>query len=291
MKMKTKSEMSKLLWSFTIPVFILIAAILALFLVDSIMSTNNNAELTKKLLINQIVDSYRRLGENFQSMNFNPEVLKLLSPDMLQAFARGDVDPVFALIMNVSVMASPAEYVALVKDGSIYKYSAKSGVTVKPEQLLTSPPPNDYKIIKEFGGKEGTLLYAFYPIDLSIVGLDSKIYISSVFDITEQVKEIDSYFNEQKRDNIIKLVVAAIIALVVFGLLLLFWLRYLIKRFIAGPINQLNTTAEEIVAGTFEGEVEVDQSSDFSALQGLLRSGQLILRKHDEDLSGSGGES
>jgi hypothetical protein len=289
--MKTKSEMSKLLWSFTIPVFILIAAILALFLVDSIMSTNNNAELTKKLLINQIVDSYRRLGENFQSMNFNPEVLKLLSPDMLQAFARGDVDPVFALIMNVSVMASPAEYVALVKDGSIYKYSAKSGVTVKPEQLLTSPPPNDYKIIKEFGGKEGTLLYAFYPIDLSIVGLDSKIYISSVFDITEQVKEIDSYFNEQKRDNIIKLVVAAIIALVVFGLLLLFWLRYLIKRFIAGPINQLNTTAEEIVAGTFEGEVEVDQSSDFSALQGLLRSGQLILRKHDEDLSGSGGES
>ncbi len=37
-----------------------------------------------------------------------------------------------------------------------------------------------------------------------------------------------------------------------------------------------------IVEGTFEGEAEVEEGSAFAALQGLLRSGQRVLRGLDE---------
>ena len=286
-KLKHKSEMNKLIWWFVTPVFILVAIILGFFLIDGIMSSNNNAKHAKQLLIDQTVESYRRLGENFQSMNFDQDVMKLLKQDFIEAFFEGDVGPAYDLIMNITVMASPADYVALVEDGNIYDYSVKPGVTVDPEELLTNPPPNDYKIVESFGNKKGTLLYAFYPIDLSVVGLSSEIYISSVFDLTSQVEEIDAYFRDQRNDDIIKLAIAGLVALLFFSLLSVFWLRYLIKKYIAEPMERLNTMAEEISAGAFDGEVEVDESSDFAALQGLLRSGQLILRKHDQDLDKS----
>jgi nitrogen fixation/metabolism regulation signal transduction histidine kinase len=106
--------------------------------------------------------------------------------------------------------------------------------------------------------------------------------MSSVFDLTKQAKEIDAYFSKQKQDTVVKLIITAIIAFILFGLLSSFWLRRLIKKYIARPVERLNTMAEEIAAGTFEGEVEVDSDSDFAALQGLLKSGQLILRKHDK---------
>jgi HAMP domain-containing protein len=65
-------------------------------------------------------------------------------------------------------------------------------------------------------------------------------------------------------------------------LLSTFWLRYLINKYIRRPVDELNTMAQDIAAGTYHGEVVVDENSDFAALQGLLKSEQLILRKLDE---------
>jgi len=288
MKKKHGSEMSKLIWSFTIPVLLLVAIIVGFYLIEGIVRADNNAKHTKQLLVDQTVQSYKRLGENFQNVNFNPELIKAFNQDFLQAFFQGDAGPTYDLILNISVLASPAEYVGLVKDSSIYDYSVKSGVTIDPKQLLTSPPPGDYKILSSFGNVKGTLVYAFYPIDLSKVGLGPKIYMSSVFDLTKQVKEIDSYFRDQRNDTIIILVITGIVALVLFALLSTFWLRYLINKYIRKPVENLNTMAREIAAGTFEGEVVVDQGSDFAALQGLLKSGQLVLRKHNEKMDDEG---
>jgi hypothetical protein len=49
-------------------------------------------------------------------------------------------------------------------------------------------------------------------------------------------------------------------------------------------MEELNRMAEEIANGTFQGEVEVDEKSSFAALQGLLRSGQLVLKRMEKEI-------
>jgi len=286
MKLVPKREMSRLIWSFTIPVFLLVAIIIGFFLVDGIVRANNNAKHFKELMIKQTIQSYGRLGGNFQNVSFDP--WKVFNPETLKSAIRGDLGPMYGLIKDISFLSTPAEYVAIIVDGKVYDYTAKPGVKINPKKLRTSPPPNNYMILKSFGGLRGTLANVFYTMDLSKAGVQSKFYVSAVYDLTKQVAEIDSYFSNQKNDTIITLIVTGILAFILFGLLSTFWLRYLIRKYVSRPVEKLNTMAEDISAGTFKGEVVVDPNSDFAALQGLLKSGQLILREHDKQLGEKG---
>ncbi len=289
MKLKQGGEMSKLTWSFLIPVMLLVVAIIAFFIVDAVLSADNNAEQTKKILIEQTVQTYRRMGENFQVSGFNPSMAQTFNPELIQSFLRGDYKPVYDLILNISVLATPSEAVALVTDGKVYSAVMQPESGARADELLTTVPKDEYKILGRFGKLEGTLVNVVYPIDLTKVGLNSKILMSCVFDLTAQVRVVEDYFTGQRNDTIIWLGVIGLIALLAFVLLSTFWLRHLIGRYVSKPIKELNDTAEEIVAGTYQGEVVVNSKSDFAAIQGLLKSGQLILRKHDEEVGKEAG--
>lgn len=78
--------------------------------------------------------------------------------------------------------------------------------------------------------------------------------------------------------------IAAIIAIILTLLLTTLGLRYFTNKYVARPIEELNRAAEEIAEGTFDGELEVDKDSAYAALQGLLRSGQKVLQKMDEEM-------
>jgi hypothetical protein len=286
MRFKPRSEMSKLTYWLAIPTLLLVVILIAVFLIYGINTANKNERHTKQILVDQTVQSFKKMGENFTQMNFNASFLKSFNPEFLQSFFKGDPSQLYNLMLNLTMIASPSEYGGLISNGKLYGFLTKSGVTVDRAQLATAPPAGDYKMLSTFGNLKGNLLNIFYPIDLTKIGIPSKIYMSTVYDITKEVKSIDDYTNSQKRNTIITLVITGVIALVLFGLLTTVWLRYLINRFIASPITKLNTMAEEITSGTFVGDVVVDSGSDFAALQGLLKSGQLILRKFDADMSG-----
>jgi hypothetical protein len=285
MKRKSGSEMNKLLWSFTIPVLLLVAVIVGFYLVVGIVNANSNAKHTRELLINQTVDSYKRIGENFQNMNINMEALRLFNPEILRAVMAGEAAPLYGLVTNMMTIASPAEYVAVIQDGQVKQQTSTLGASVDASQLPTSPPPGDRKLLDSFNGKKGTYVNVFYPIDVAKVGMKlPKFHMSALFNVTTQVNAIDKYFNDQKKKTIIALGITAVVALILFALLSTFWLRYLINKYIRRPVEELNAMAEGIAAGTFQGEVVVDHDSDFAALQGLLKSGQLILRKFNQEM-------
>jgi len=285
MKSKPRSEMSKLLWSFTVPILLLVALIIIAFLVYGIVSANNNAKHTKQLLLEQAGTSYTSMGENFRSLSrLSPELIKQFNPEIMKAVIGGDSAPLYGLTKNLTTIVTPAEYVAIIKDGNIIDSANPSGATVDQSKLPTSSPSKGYVVLDSFGGKTGTYMVTFTSVDMSKLGLPGKFSVASVFDMTSQVKKVDDYFQNQKHDTVIGLIIAGIIALILFGLLSTFWLRYLINKYIRRPVDELNTMAQEIAAGTYEGEVVVDESSDFAALRGLLRSGQLILRKFDEKM-------
>jgi hypothetical protein len=281
--MKPRHEMTKLLWSFTIPVLLMVALIVIAYLAYGIVITNNNAKHSKQLLIDQTVQSYQQLGKNFQSLTaMSPELLKQFNPDILKAAFSGDESPIYGLAKNMMAISSPAEYVAVIKDGKIIDTSNPSGSTIDSSELPTKSPSKGYTMLDSFNNQQGEFLDLFTSVDLTKLGVQAKFTVSGIIDITQQINKIDKYFQDQKRDTVIGLVIFGVIALILFGLLSTFWLRYLINKFIRKPVRELNTMAEDIAAGTFKGEVVVDENSDFAALQGLLKSGQLILRKLEE---------
>jgi len=285
MKLKPKSEMNKLLWSFTIPILLLVTLIVITYLIYGIVNADNNAKHTKQLLINQSGLSYKRFGENFKNMSgFSPELVELFNPDITKAVLSGDPVPLYRLAKQIMTLASPAEYLAIIKDGKIVDSINPSGATVDTNKLPMSAPSEGYVMLDSFGDRKGSFLDLFIPVDMTKLGLQTKFYVSTVINLTEQVKEVDKYFQDQKKDTIISLIVTGIIALILFALLSTFWLRYLINKFIRKPVEELNTMARDIADGTYEGEVVVDENSDFAALQGLLKSGQLILHKLDENM-------
>jgi methyl-accepting chemotaxis protein len=283
--LKPRSEMNKLLWSFTIPVLLLVAMIVVAYLVYGVVNSNNNAEHTKKLLIEQSVRSYQSFGVNFQNLTkLSPELLNQFNKDIVKAAYGGDPKPLYGLTKYLMLLTNPAKYVVVIENGKIVDSAAAYGTTVDEKELPTTMPEKGYLILDNFGGQKGTFLDLFSAIDLAKLGISAKFEVSFIIDFTEQVKQIDEYFQNQKRDTIIGLVITGIIALILFGLLSIFWLRYLINKHIRKPVEELNTMAQDISEGTFEGEVAVDENSDFAALQGLLKSGQLILRKMDEKM-------
>jgi methyl-accepting chemotaxis protein len=271
-------------------VLLLVAVIVGYYLVDGIVSANNNAKKTKQLLIEQTFQSYKRLGENFSTGNLSPDLLKQFVPEILQDALRGELPPLYRMIKNLMTLANPMAYMSIIEGGKVVDYTAVPGVSVDPSKLPTDTFKGDYRILnsKEGTNLKGTLMEVMYHVDLSKFGAKGTFDVSTVYDLTKQVAAIDKYFNDQKRDTVIKLIITGVVALILFALLSTFWLRYLINKYIRRPMDELNTMAQDIAAGIYQGEVVVDEHSDFAALQGLLKSGQLILRKFDENMGGEG---
>ncbi len=284
MRSSSRSEMNKLLWWFTIPVLLLVTVIVGYYLIDGVVSANNNAKHTKQLMINQTFESYKKIAQNFETRNFSLDMVRMLNPTIVQSVLKGDPTQLYGVIKNLQALSSPVSYLAVVADGKIADSMSAPGVKVDAAQVPKGQSGDEYKIISSLGNMKGTLMQVTHTIDLKQFGVQKAFTVVTVYDLTKQVKAIDKYFNDQKRSDVIKLTVTAIVALVLFALLSIFWLRHLIDRYIRQPVERLNETAEEIAAGTFEGEVVVDPNSDFAALQGLLKSGQLILRKFNVEM-------
>jgi hypothetical protein len=285
MKLKPKNEMNKLLWSFTIPVLLLVAIILLTYLVYGIVNADNNAKRTRELLIDQAVKTYQKSMENFKNLSqMSPDLMKDFNPDILKAAFSGDTAPIHKLTRDIMLLTNPALYVAIIDNGKIVDESAAVGTTAHPKGLPTAAPKSGYVILDNFSGKKGTFLDLFSAVDLTKVGINSKFVVSFIIDATDQIKQIDQHFHDQKQNTVIGLVITGIVALILFGLLSTFWLRYLIDKYIRKPMKRLDDMAREIAAGTYEEEITVDEDSDFAALQGLLRSGQLILRQLDKNM-------
>ena len=285
MKHKPRGDMSKLIWNFNIPILLLVALIVVAYLAYGIVNANNNAKQTKQLLIQQSVQMYQTFGKNFQNLSrLSTELLNQFNIEIVRAAYSGNPRPMYGLTKNLMLLTNPAIYVAVIENGKIVDTASAYGTIVNPQDLPTKIPAKGYLILNDFGGKKGTFVNLFSNVDLNKLGIRAKFTVSFVIDTTDQVKEIDTYFKDQKNNTIVGLVITGIIALILFGLLTTFWLRYLIDKYIRKPVEELNTMARDLANGTYEGEVVVDENSDFAALQGLLKSGQLILRRFNENM-------
>ena len=283
MKHKTGKEMRKLMMAVSLSVLLLVLAIIAYFMVDIIVTTNNNIEKNKDLVVEQSVLSLIEIGEKITELTESPAVVNLFNQDEVNKIMSGDMQAFYDLINRFAILFYPIEYVGMVRDGEVVSYATATGVDVDPQDMPTEPPAGDYETLDSFGGEEGTYISVFYQIDLRYPGLEP-FYVNMIVDRTDELATVTAYFEDQRNDMILRLAIVSVIAIILSLLLTTFGLRYFTRKYVVNPIEELNRMAEEIADGTYKGEVQVDEESAYAALQGLLRSGQKVLSRMDEEI-------
>ncbi len=266
-------EMRNFLLLVSALVVVLIVAVILYTTFDSINRINRDAERAKENVEQSLVDFYVESTEASKGMYRNPVIIESLNPNLMESFAEGDQTPMRDFLTALLRPVYTAEYVVYISEGDIV--SSSLGKDVDESQLPTTMPEDtgeiQYEILDEFNGKEGYFFSVYLPF-----GTEGE-FMNLLIDRSEQIEAIDAVYEEEKSSLITRQITIGFVAIAVALLLSLLGVRYLAKRYITGPIDELAAVSHSIMEGTFEGEVAVEEDSDYADIQRLLQSGQIIL--------------
>lgn len=276
-------EMRKLVVSVTIMVMTLVLVILIYFLADVVVTSRKNMKENRELVVRKTAEQMRSLGKGFENPAALGKFYRLFDPQLINTVLETrDVGKVVEIALMFTQSLAPAVYTEVFANGKpISRVSEKDNLSV--EGLQDEVPEEGYRLLEGFAGLDGYYVAVNYRVDLSALGMGT-LNIISVTDKTADIREVDDYFRHQRNGTLIRLAIAAVLALMAAFLITTSGLRFFTRRYVTRPMEELNRMAQEIADGTFRGEVAVDRDSSFAALQGLLRSGQLVLRRMEEKL-------
>jgi hypothetical protein len=283
MKRKLGSEMKKLIFWATFITLLLLIVVIAYFMVDVAVTTDNNLEQNKQLMIDQAVATMNEMGSTISGLSTDTTVLKYFNMDLINRIIAGDWDAFNDFAMNMALSFYPVEYVGISQGDALLTYGTADGFEVDPSTLPTQPPEGEYTTMDKLGDQEGFFISVFYPVDLKLLGM-AEINANFIVDRTAELQAIEDTLESQRSDLLVRLSIAAVISIILFILLTTLGLRLLVDKYVMRPVDELNDAAQGIVTGTFEGEVAYDPDSSFAPIQGLLRSGQKVLSRMDEEL-------
>jgi hypothetical protein len=283
MKREVGKEMKRLILWGTVVTLSLFAVVIGYFMVDVAVTTSRNIEKNKQLAIDQSVLTLQEMARNISNMNTNATVISNLNQEVLGKIAKGQTELLLPLMTDLAIAYYPVDYVSETQNGEVLYYRTPDGAAIDTSTLPAVPASGTYTTLDRLGDQEGFFVSVYYPINIPIPGYEN-VVSNFVVDRTVEVKQIETYFNQQRNSQLLRLGIVALISFLLFGLLTTLGQRYMVGRFVMRPIDQLNAEAEGIITGTFDGEVKVDQESSFAPIQGLLRSGQKVLRRLDAEL-------
>jgi len=284
MRGKSGKEMRDLMLAVSLSVLLLVLAIIAYFMIDTIVTTNDNIEANKQLVIDQSVLALTEVGENISGMTGSPAMIGMFNQELMDDILSGEWETFYTLIGNIAINFYPIEYVGVIRNGEVVYYESEGDYNINASELPAQPPEEgDFETLDRLGDEEGLFISVYYPVDMSIASLGD-FYVNMIVDRTAELAAVDDYFSQQRNDLVLRLSIVSVIAIILTLLLTTLGLRYFTRKYVVNPIEELNRTAEEIMNGTFAGEVQVDEGSAYAALQGLLRSGQKVLSRMDEEL-------
>lgn len=285
MRHKSGKEMRNLMTAVSLSVLLLVLAVIAYFMVTIIITTNRNIEEDKDKLIEESVRSLQDMKSILTMSDINPTIFRLFNQELIDRVLGGDMETLYEYTTEVALTFYPVDYVGIIVDGELADYATRRGVSVDPGEMPVAPPEGDYETLDGLGDQEGFFVSVFFPVDLKAMGLgEEDISLNMIVDRTQELADIEDYFQQQRDDLILRLSIASVIAIILSVLLTTLGLRYFTRKYVVRPIEELNRTAEEIAEGTFEGEVVVDEDSAYATLQGLLRSGHKVISKMDEGI-------
>lgn len=274
-------EMKKFLLLVSILVVALMAAVIAYTTVDAMNRINNDAEREKQSVVQQLVDYFAESAGASAVLAMDPAVTTAMSEEVMEEVERRNMQPLMQFISAVLRPLYLAEYVTIVFEGDILGESVKEGVGFDDFQVSMPGDSEDvqYEILEEFDGEPGYYISVYYPYEAPGFGQG---FFNFLLDRTEQIEAVDAVYDRERSNLITRQIIIGVVAIIVALLLTTIGVYYLARRYITGPIEKLADTSHRIMEGTFEGQVEVEEESDYVDIQRLLRSGKTILDRATE---------
>jgi len=269
-------EMRNFLLLVSALVVVLILAVILYTTFDSINRINQAAEREKDNVEQSLADFYVESTNRSMGMSRNPVIIESINPAMMESLGKGDVTPMLDFLTALLRPVYTAEYVAYIFQGDIVASSVGEGI--EESQLPTTMPEEtdeiQYEILDEFNGKEGYFFSVYLPF--SMPGSEGA-FMNLLIDRSEQIEAIEQAYEDEKSDLITRQIIIGVVAIAVALLLSLLGVRFLARRYITGPIDDLTYVSHSIMEGNFKGEVQVEEDSDYADIQRLLQSGKIIL--------------
>jgi methyl-accepting chemotaxis protein len=272
--------MRRFLLSVTSLVVLLLLATIVYSTLESIRRINSDMRNEKERVVKQLVDYFNGTLEAMSRTGSDPEYArKLFREDLFSGEGLIASQALLDFLSNMQRQQFNADYLAYVSNGMVVSMSVAEDSNISQADVPRHMPEEQYELLEEAGGRKGHFISFYSPFPMMGAGEE---FITLMVDRTESINELEALYRKDKEDLVKRQVVAGLIILLLGAAVSALGVYWLTRRDITGPIEEINRTAERIMEGSFEGEVEVDRDSDFAPLQALLSSGKKILDKLNE---------
>ncbi len=271
-------EMAKFLLAVMAMLALLVIGLVAYNTVDATRTLNRSLEETKQQIVNETVNTIQINSAGVANLAQIPGISQYFSPSFVTSYATGDLQPVYNLLAYLSRPLFDVEAVEVYVGGNQVASSMAQGLNLS--DLPEAPAPGQHTELSHLGTQQGYFVSCSVPITLP--GTKVTALLTMVSDRTTEMSAAQATFTAERNNLVQRQLIAGGVALFVAVALSLLGVRFLSRRYIAGPIGRLLVTARHIMEGAYDEPVEVTPQSDYAPLEALLQSGQTILRKMEE---------
>lgn len=260
-----KSETRKFITVVFLAFFFVLLAVILITLTFSIKAIDENAETSVSQYKELVRDNVERELQDFGRLLRNPIMIELFTKG-----TDGDNQAYDIAVYNMlRITLGEPYYVALARDGEVIlsKVQGEAGKPL-PEDVIVEGS----LLTKSFREKAGQLVIAS-------ASLNEYLSAVAVVDITDEVEEARIPFEEQKTQVKWTALILLVCFLIVSILVAVFVIGWANSRYISKPIRELEDMANRMMEGDISQDIEVNEESDYYALQALLDSMQKLLRE------------
>jgi hypothetical protein len=281
MKRPQVKEMRAFLIASSLLVAALIVVIVVLTTWNAVKTIDQEQEKARQKEVENLVKQSAEATESLEDVANDPRMIQFMNPELLQMRSgQFDITPYLDSTIFIMRAVGSAEYSAIVSGGEVVVHAERGGVDYDDIEVPLTAPEKGYAILDQLGGRQGYFVEFFQPG--SFPTLDSDQFSVSVVDRTAEMKALDEYYDNERSSLIWKQVWIGLVGLLVALVVCLVGLRMLTRYYITRPIEDLQKVSRQLMDGSFEGEVLVDEKSDFADMQRLLQAGKLVLDKMEE---------
>ncbi len=270
------SEVRKVL-VFWIVIFMAVSAVsVAALVATSIVMMNSKTNELKEDVVEQTADYYSRAINEVSEYTLNSVGNVLVGQELWNPDPNALIDRQTTMQRMQSLLkySYNAEYSTYVNDQEV-AYSTE-GVTDLPG--LPEEYAEGYTVLHDVKQPGDTYIALCKKTDYPIIGPEDQ-YVYTIVDITSQTDALTELYEDARSQLLWSQLIVALILMVLSALLAAFGIGWAVQRYVAAPVRELDELSSQVMDGSLEEDVAVDEGSSFADIQRLLRQGQELLRQ------------
>lgn len=268
-------------------VALIISLTVAVMTIDSVRRIDREASDAKGKVTEQLKEFLESTIDNAPEMGRDRAIVEAVKTEVVEKLMMGDLQPMMSFQASLIRLVYGAEYAVYIIEGKPAAESVKSEyLDEKIEFPSELPAPELYvEELDVFMGEDGYFVSLF--AETAFPQIKGSQFINVIIDRTKQMQQLDDFYSNEKRSLIIRQVLGGVIVIALSLLICFFAVKHYARRFITGPIENFAEVSHQIMDGSFDGFVEVDEESDYADIQRLLASGKMLIDRatcvDDED--------